>query len=106
MPVRIGPKHPIRIFLVEWRERKELTQKRLAERLGVTEMTVSRWERDQHKLNTDTMAAVAEALGIEATDLYRHPDKPSADALLRGASPDVIREALDMIDFIKTRRAS
>lgn len=106
MPVRIGPKRPIRIYLVEWREAKRLTQKQLAGRLAVSEMTVSRWEREQHKLNTDTMAAVAEALGIEAIDLYRHPDKPSADALLRGASPSVIREALDMIDFIKSRRAS
>lgn len=114
MPTRIGPKRPRKLYLVEWREKisPTMTQAMLASRVGVSEMTVSRWERNQHKLNTDTIAAVAEAFAealgfnVEPTDLYRHPDTPSADALLRGASPEVVKEAIDMISYIRTRRAS
>lgn len=108
MPARIGPKRPRRVYLLEWREHFGLTQKRLADRLHVSEMTVSRWERDQHKLNTDVLAAVAEALGpdVEPMDLYRDPDQPSADALLRGAPADMVRETIDWIEFQKKRRAS
>jgi transcriptional regulator with XRE-family HTH domain len=46
-------------------------------------MTISRWERGVVKMNTDTMAAVAEVLGIEPGDLFHHPDTPSPSELLR-----------------------
>lgn len=100
---RIGPKRPIRVYLAEWREDRGLTQVQLAERLGVTDMTVSRWERacanparapGTALPNTNVLAAICEALGgnLEVRDLYRHPDTPSADALLRG-QPAPVRDA-------------
>ena len=42
---RIGPRRPRIIFLAEWREHRKLTQKQLGERLGVPDMTISRWEK-------------------------------------------------------------
>jgi transcriptional regulator with XRE-family HTH domain len=80
---RIKPRRTRKFYLVEWREHSRLTQQALADRLHVTNMTVSRWERNTSLLNTRVQAAVAEALGIEPADLWRHPDTPSADALLR-----------------------
>lgn len=103
MPARIGPRTPRRIFLAEWREHFDLTQKRLAERLGVSEMAVSRWERAQHKLNTDVMAAIAEAMGIEPYDLYRHPAQPSPNDLLRDAPPEMVADVVRYIEYLKSK---
>lgn len=91
---RIRPKRPRRIYLAEWREKRGLTQKQLGERLGVADMTVSRWERNTSQLNTSVLAAVAEALDIEPADLYRHPDQPSADALLRDAPDSLVQSTI------------
>lgn len=111
---RIGPKRPRRVYLSEWREYRGLTQKQLGDRLGVTDMTISRWERacagGPRQLpgtaypNTNVLAAISEALDIEPQDLYRHPDTPSADALLRGAS-DTVKQAI-IARIIDARKAS
>lgn len=98
---RIGPKRPRRLYLAEWRESRGLSQKRLGERLGVTDMTVSRWEGSKSLLSTDVMAAIAEALGIEPADLYHHPDQPSADALLRGQSAAIRDQVFAIIKAIR-----
>lgn len=103
MPKRIGPRRPHRIFLAEWREFRGLTQERLGQRLGVSGVTVHRWEKALALPNTNVLAALAEALDISPTDLYRHPAQPSADALLRDQPPDVITRAFDFIDYL-TRR--
>lgn len=98
---RIGPRRPRRIYLAEWRENRGLTQKQLGDRLEVTDMTVSRWELGRTFLNTNVLAAVSEALDIEPADLYRHPDQPSADALLRGQSVEIRDQALSIIRAIR-----
>lgn len=103
MAARIGPRKPRRIYLIEWREAHGLTQEQLAGRLDVAPMTVSRWERSTALLNTNVMAAVAEALDIEPGDLYRHPDQPSADALLRGASREVRDQVIAIIETLRKR---
>lgn len=106
MAARIGPKRARRIYLREWREHRDLTQERLAQRLGTTHTTVYRWERSETKLNTDVMDAIAEALDIEPTDLYRHPNQPSANDLLRGASPEMVKDVIDYIEYLKSKQAS
>lgn len=98
---RIGPRRPRRIYLVEWRDARGLTQKQLGDRLGVSDLTVSRWERGASLLSTDVLAAVAEALNAEPTDLYRHPDQPSADALLRGQPIEIRDQAISIIRAIR-----
>ncbi len=106
MPARIGPKRPPELFIAEWRQARGLSQKRLAEKLGTTDMTVSRWERGESLLNTDVMGALAAALGIESVDLYRHPDQPSADALLRGESPEIRDQAIAVIEALRRARGA
>jgi transcriptional regulator with XRE-family HTH domain len=102
MPSRIGPRRaPRRIFLAEWRESRGFTQKQLGERVGVSDLTVSRWERTTRKLSTGVMDGLAEALGIEPQDFYHHPDRPSPDALLRGQPADVVDHAIRMIQAIR-----
>lgn len=101
MPARIGPKLPFRLYIAEWREEKRLTQQQLGDRLGTSDVTVSRWETGKRKPDLDAQAAIAEALGISPGDLYRHPDQPSADALLRGQPKDVVENVFKMIHAIR-----
>jgi transcriptional regulator with XRE-family HTH domain len=98
---RIGPRRPRRVFLKEWREAKDLSQAKLAGRLGVTDVTVGRWERGEALLSTDVMGAIAEALDIEPQDLFRLPSQPSADELLRGQPQEIVEQAIKLIRAIR-----
>lgn len=100
MPARIGPKSPRRVFLKEWREEKGLTQEQLGLRLGVTGTSVHRWEKSRAQLSTPVMAAIEDALGLAPGALFRHPDTPSADDLLRGAPPEVVNQAFEYLKFL------
>lgn len=106
MPARIGPRLPRRVFLKEWREAKGLTQEALGNRLGVTGTSIHRWERSRAQLSTPVMAAIEEALSLSPGALFRHPDQPSADDLLRGASPAVVSQALDYLRFLTRKTGS
>lgn len=97
MPPRIGSRRPVRLYLAEWRESRHLTQQQLADRLETTDVTISRWETGKRRPDDDAKAAIAWVLGIEMVDLYRHPDRPSADALLRDQPQEVQDQALRVI---------
>ena len=104
MPAKIGPRKPIRVFIAEHREAKHLTQKQLAERLGCDEMTVSRWERRDTRVDMDTLAAIAEALGgdlMQAEDLLHHPNNPTPNQLLRELPLQEQDYALRMIQGLR-----
>lgn len=104
MPTRIGPKKPIRLFIAEWRANRGLSQKGLGARLGpegVSDVTVSRWETGERRPDLDAQAAIAEALGIDVFDLRRHPDQPSADALLRDQPKEIQEQAIRLIHAIR-----
>lgn len=102
MVTRIGSRKPRRIYLAEWREYRQLTQKQLGERLEppVSDMAVSRWERGDRLLNTEKIDQVCYALDIEPMDLYRDPARPSADELLRGAPRDVQDKAFQVLEAL------
>lgn len=91
MPSKIGPKKPFKHFIAEHRLKAGLTQKQLARRLETTEMTVSRWETYETRVDMPTLAAIAEALGgdlLEAEDLLHHPDRPTPNQLMRKLPAD------------------
>lgn len=101
MPARIGPKRPLRLYIAEWREHRGLSQQTLGDRLGTSDVTISRWETGRRLPDLNAQAALAEALGVEVYDLFRHPDKPSADALLRDQPQEVRDQALKLIAAIR-----
>jgi transcriptional regulator with XRE-family HTH domain len=101
MPPRIGPKRQVQLFIAEWRENRGLTQEQLAGRLGCSDVTVSRWETRARQPDLNAQEAIAEALDIDAVDLRRHPNRPSADALLRDQPPEVVAQAMKLIQAIR-----
>ena len=101
MVTRIGPRRPRRTYIAEWRESRGLTQIELAARLETTDVTISRWETGKRQPDINALAAIAEALDVDLTDLYRHPDQPSADALLRDQPQDVREQAIKLIKAIR-----
>ena len=98
MVTRIGPKQPFRHYLKEWREKRDLTQQQLADRLETGKDQISRWESGKRGMSAEVVAALAEALQIEPSDIFRDPSMPSADELLRHATPDQRRLAFQLIE--------
>lgn len=100
MVARIGPRNPFRHYLREWRKHRHLTQQQLADRLDTSKGQVSNWENGNRGLSADVLAALAEVLTIEPQDLFRDPDQPSADDLLRAASPEIRDQAIAIIETL------
>lgn len=77
MPPRIGFKRPRqrrRTFFKEWREFRDLSQERLAERLETSVASVSRIESGKQPYTQDYLEALAHALQTDpASLLMRNP---------------------------------
>ena len=67
----------------ELREKKNLTQKELADRIAVSDKTISKWETDKGLPDIGIIDELALALGISVTDLftgeYRENENRSAN---------------------------
>ena len=59
------------LFVAELRREKNWTQKELAEKLYVSDKTVSKWERGMSMPNIMLLMPIAEALGVTVTELLR-----------------------------------
>lgn len=101
MPVRIHPKRLPRVYLAEWRDSRGLTQQQLADRLGTSDVSIARWENGKRRPDLGALAALCEALDIAPGSIYRHPDTPSADDLLRGQPKEIQDQAMKLIMAIR-----
>jgi transcriptional regulator with XRE-family HTH domain len=102
MVTRIGPKKPTKVYIAEWRIYCNLSQEQLAGRIGSTKSSISRWETSDRNITLGALGAVAEALNCSVEDLYRDPARPSADALMRDMDDATKRQALRLIEALKT----
>jgi transcriptional regulator with XRE-family HTH domain len=107
MVTRINPKRSSdRHYIAEWRMKRGLSQEALADRIGTTKATISRWENNERDITFMALVAVAEALDLRVIDLLRDPGEPSADALLR-QNPEKRQGAVEMVKtFLKTFETS
>ncbi|GAB4017104.1 helix-turn-helix domain-containing protein [Spirosoma koreense] len=64
-----GAKERVGQLIRESRKAKGLTQKELAEKLGVGEPTVTNYESGKQNLTVDTLQKIAVALGVNMKDL-------------------------------------
>lgn len=65
----LASKDLVRKRIREIRKQKGLTQKQLAEKLGITQAGVSAMETNSDNITTKTIANVADALGVHFVDL-------------------------------------
>lgn len=100
MVTRIGPKQPRRQYLRQWRDHRGLTQQQLADRLDTDKGQISNWESGKRGMSAGVLQALAEALDIEEGYLFRDPACPSADELLRRASPEQRAQAISVIEAL------
>lgn len=97
MATRIGQRRRAHLYIDEWMEKRGLSDEKLADRVGVARETVWRWRNQQHRLNPDKIAVLAEALDIEPQELWRPPSRPSLDAIMKDASDDLHETAADIV---------
>lgn len=86
-----------RLFLKEHREAKGVSAEQMAGRLGIERESVYRLEREPRRVNPDKQAQWAAALDIDPADLWRPPETPSLDALVRGAPDELQQMAADIV---------
>jgi transcriptional regulator with XRE-family HTH domain len=94
---RIGQRRKAHLYIKEWLDHRALSDERAAGRLGVSRETVWKWRTQPHRLTTDKMAALASILDIEPEELYRPPNHPSLDAMVKGQPDDVQAMAADIV---------
>ncbi len=63
------------LHLRAWRERRALTQKELADKAGVTQLSITRIETGQQNARPTTVRKLAKALRIKPEQLFRDPDQ-------------------------------
>lgn len=66
-------------FIAALRKANGMTQKDLAERLNVSDKTVSRWERDDGAPDLAAIPAIAEIFGVTCDELLRGERKPPTE---------------------------
>ena len=66
-------------FIAALRNASGMTQKDLAEKLNVSDKTVSRWERDDGAPDLSLIPVIAEIFGVTCDELLRGERKPAAE---------------------------
>jgi len=73
-------------FISELRKEKKLTQKELAEQLGVTDKAVSKWERGLSCPDISLLSKLSHILGVTTSELLNgekaEPSAPEVDAMV------------------------
>ena len=77
-----------------------LTQKQLAEELGVEAITVSRWERGVTAPSLVRLRRVAELTETTVSDLVRSPDAATAHAVELAALREELAETRELVNRV------
>ena len=77
-----------------------LTQKQLAEALGVESITVSRWERGVTTPSLPRLRRIAEITGTTVSDLVRAPEAATAHAAELVALREELAETRQLVDRV------
>jgi transcriptional regulator with XRE-family HTH domain len=75
---RLGPRFELIDALIRARKQRDLSQRELAERVGVTKTVISRLESGEHSPRLETVYDIAKALGCRLdVKLVRERGKPA-----------------------------
>lgn len=83
--------------LINAREKKNLTQKQLAEKLGITPTRLNYWEKGKREPNIEMIGKLAEALDVSPDSLmgWEYYDRQNADQI------KTIRKNLHFYELLK-----
>ncbi len=100
---RIGGRRRFHLYISQWRDHRGLSLEELGNRVDppVAKNTVWRWENEQHRLDPQKIARLAQALDLEPEDLWRPPPGRSIDAILADAAPEMREAMVDMAISLK-----
>lgn len=68
-------------FIAQLRKEKGLTQKQLSEILGVSDKTISHWEREESAPDISILPVLAETLGVSVDELLKGEVNPPINAV-------------------------
>lgn len=103
MPTKIPPEARRRhspLFLKEWIEFRHMTAEQFAGRIGTNKSVISRLINGKQRYHQDWLEIIVFYLDCEVPDLFRHPESPSADSMLRRMTPAQRSLALKAIEDI------
>ena len=90
-------------FVAQLRKEQNMTQKDLAERLGVTDKAVSKWETGKGFPDVKLLEPLAQALGVTLVELIRS-ERQQSDHLTVEEAEQVVSQAVDQSQKITARR--
>lgn len=90
--------------LLFYRKKAKLTQKELAEKLGVKNTAVSNWESGNNSIDIDTLFLACEIFGITLNDIYGKYD-PVPASNFSGAELQIIRDYREASEEIRSAAA-
>lgn len=82
-------------LIVERRKAKGLTQKQLAEQLGVTDKAVSKWERGNGYPDISYLEPLAGALGLTVSELLKGKTENPGQEASGGDEETIVKSTLD-----------
>lgn len=95
--------------LLYYRKKNKITQKELADQLGVKHNAISAWENGVNSIDIDTLFRICKIFGVTVNDMYGMNDTSSSTTLAAHFDGDEYTESeLDEIrqfaEFVKNKR--
>lgn len=93
--------------LLFYRKKNKITQKELAEQLGVKHNAISSWENGVNSIDIDTLFKVCKIFGVTVNDMYDMKQEPTTLAAHfdgDGYTEDELDEIRQFAEFVKNKR--
>lgn len=90
-------------FVAQLRKEQNMTQKELADKLGVTDKAVSKWETGKGFPDVKLLEPLAQALNISLIELMQG-ERQKAETLTFAQAENVVAQAMDQSEKITARR--
>lgn len=93
--------------LLFYRKKNKITQKELAEQLGVKHNAISSWENGVNSIDIDTLFKVCKIFGVTVNDMYDMKQEPTTLAAHFDGeeyTEDELDEIRQFAEFVKNKR--
>lgn len=91
--------------LAYYRKQNKITQKALAEQLGVKHNTISSWENGFSSIDIDTLFRVCQIFEISVNDMYEEDHEPRSPFLNQNDyTPSELEEIKSFAEYVRGKR--